>query len=82
MLSSVVAPNGENAVSEPNFHVNDCVDYRFSTSGPFAGAARVNELLSGGRYRLARLDRTPFRLESSIFVEAQLRLTTSEARAA
>jgi hypothetical protein len=32
-----------------------------------------------GRYRLARLDGTPFRIESSIFPEAQLRLTTDEA---
>jgi hypothetical protein len=72
----------ETAVTEPNFHLNDCVDYRFSTGGPFAGTARVIGLLSGGRYRLARLDGTPFRLESSIFAEAQLRRTTDEVKAA
>jgi hypothetical protein len=72
----------ENAVTEPTFHLDDCVDYRFSTSGPFAGAATVIEVLSDGRYRLARLDGPPFRLESSIFAEAQLRLTTDEIAAA
>jgi hypothetical protein len=43
-------------VTEPTFRRNDHVDYRFSTSGAFAGMARVIELLSDGRYRLARLD--------------------------
>ena len=69
-------------MTEPTFRRNDHVDYRFSTSGAFAGMARVIELLSDGRYRLARLDGPPFRLESSIFMEAQLRLTTDEVRAA
>jgi hypothetical protein len=39
----------------------------FSTSGPFVGTAKVIELLSDGRYRLARLVGAPFQIESSIF---------------
>lgn len=62
----------------PAFNLRDRVEYRFAADGPFVGEATVIEVLSDGRYRLARLNGTPFAAEVSIFGEAQLRLSTWE----
>src|SRR4051812_38608660 len=61
------APSGGAPVAEPAFNLHDTVEYRWSGSGPFIGEARVIDILGGGRYRLERLDGTPFPMEGSIF---------------
>lgn len=65
-------------MAQSAFEVDDDVEYRFASSGPFVGAARIVEVLSDGRYRLARLDGAAFPLEGSIFVDEQLRLRATE----
>ena len=66
-------------MAEPAFKLYDTVEYRWSVRGPFVGKAEIVELLSGGRYRLERLDGTSFPKEGSIFAEEQLRLKPAEA---
>ena len=69
-------------MAEPAFDLHDTVEYRWSGSGPFIGEARVIEIFGGGRYRLERLDGTPFPMEGSIFGEEQLRLRAPVTRSA
>lgn len=69
-------------MSDPAFNLQDRVEYRWSGAGPFAGEARVVELLPDGRYRLERLDGTAFLRGGSIFVEEQPRPAATEARSA
>lgn len=64
----------EHALADPAFKLQDRVKFRWSGAGPFVGEARVVEVLSDGRYRLERLDGSPFPREGSIFAEKQLRL--------
>jgi hypothetical protein len=68
-------------LAKPAFNLHDTVEYRWSADGPFIGEARVIEILGDGRYRLERLDGTPFPKEGSIFGQEHLRLCT-EARSA
>lgn len=66
-------------MEEPAFTLNERVEYRWATGGPFVGEARVVEVLPDGRYRLERIDGAPFPRQGSIFAEEQLRLKPREA---
>jgi hypothetical protein len=61
-------------MAAPAFRLQDCVEYRWTSDGPFVGEARVIDILNDGRYRLERLDGPPFPKEGSIFGEEHLRL--------
>jgi hypothetical protein len=65
-------------MAEPDFSLNEWVEYRWASGGPFVGEARVIEVLPDGRYRLERIDGAPFPREGSIFSEEQLRLKPRE----
>ena len=69
-------------LAQPAFNLNDFVEYRWSTNGPFVGAAQVTEVFRDGRYRLQRLDGIPFPKAASIFGEGQLQLHVPLARSA
>ena len=66
----------------PAFNPNDRVEYRFADDGPFLGEATVVEVLSDGRYRLARLEGRPFPSQGDIFAGAHLRIVAPEKRSA
>lgn len=60
-------------LAESAFKLYDTVEYRWSVGGPFIGEARVIEVFADGRYRLERLNSTPFPKDGSIFGEEHLR---------
>jgi hypothetical protein len=66
-------------LAEPAFKLYNTVEYRWSVGGPFIGEARVIEVLADGRYRLERLDGTPFPKDGSIFGKEHLRLKPPES---